>query len=266
MAPLSSSNLHPLIRKLESIAPVSEQERQAIINLPLTVRDLKADQDIVRDQDRPSQCCAILEGFACRYKILPGGKRQIFSFHIPGDIPDLQSIHVEIMDHSLGTVVPSKVAFIAHETIRPFIRAHPRIGDVFWRETLIEAGIFRAWMAGLGRREAYERIAHLFCELYVKFSAIGQTNGSAFAMPLTQAELGDTLGLSTVHVNRTLQALRAKGLIRTRNGNVLVEDWEGLQRAAEFDPTYLHIRQTAGGGPFSLPPRHLGSPPPQPEA
>src|SRR5215207_2377946 len=118
------AHLTPLIRKLQSIAPVSDDEKQAIAALPITVRDLKADADIVRDQDRPSQCCAILEGFACRYKLLPGGRRQIMSFYIPGDIPDLQSLHLEIMDHSLATVVASKVTFIPHEVIRSFLRAH----------------------------------------------------------------------------------------------------------------------------------------------
>src|SRR5215207_5573083 len=127
----ANSHLEPLIRRLESIAPVSDEERRAIAALPITVRDLRADQDIVRDQDRPSQCCVILEGFACRYKLLPGGRRQIVSFHIPGDIPDLQSLHLEIMDHNLGTVVASKDAFIPHETVRLFLRAHPRIADVW---------------------------------------------------------------------------------------------------------------------------------------
>src|SRR5829696_859265 len=108
MLPASNPDLHPLIRKLESIAPVSDDERRAIAALPIIVRDLKADANIVRDQDRPSQCCVMIEGFACRYKLLPGGRRQIMSFHIPGDIPDLQSLHLEIMDHSLGTVVPAR--------------------------------------------------------------------------------------------------------------------------------------------------------------
>ena len=125
----NEAHLRPLIRRLESIAPVSDDERRAITALPIMVRELKADADIVRDHDRPSQCCAILEGFACRYKVLPEGRRQIMSFHIPGDIPDLQSLHLEIMDHSLATIVPSKVAFIPHEAVRtsPFarIRASP---------------------------------------------------------------------------------------------------------------------------------------------
>jgi CRP-like cAMP-binding protein len=241
----SPQHAQPLIRKLESIAPVSDDERQAILSLPMTVRDLKADQDIVRDQDRPSQCCLMLEGFACRYKVLPGGKRQIFSFHIPGDIPDLLSLHLEVMDHSLGTLVPSKVAFIPHETMRGFIRAQPRIGEVFWRETLIDAAIFREWVANVGRREAYERLAHLFCELFVRVSSVGLNHDNSYAMPITQAELADATGLSTVHVNRTMQELRANGLIKTHNGRIFIQDWEALQAAAEFDPTYLHIRKAA---------------------
>src|SRR3954467_6303602 len=170
--PVPNAKLAPLILRLESIASLSEEERQAIVALPMTVRDLKADQDIVRDQDRPSQCCLILEGWGFRYKILEGGKRQIFSFHIAGDIPDLQSLHLQVMDHSLATLVPSKVAFIPHETVRAFIRAHPRIGDAFWRDTLIEAAVFREWRAGIGRREASARIAHLFCELFVRLKAV----------------------------------------------------------------------------------------------
>src|SRR4051812_44308961 len=148
--PSDEAHLTPLIRRLESIAPVSVDERRAITALPILVRELKADADIVRDHDRPSQCCAILEGFACRYKVLPEGRRQIMSFHIPGDIPDLQSLHLEIMDHSLATVVPTKVAFIPHEAVRTFLRAHPRIADIFWRETLIDAAVFREWVVNVG--------------------------------------------------------------------------------------------------------------------
>jgi CRP-like cAMP-binding protein len=249
MLPQSNpDDLHPLIRKLESIAPVSGDERQAIIALPITVRNLKAHADIVRDQDRPSQCCAILEGFACRYKLLPAGRRQIMSFHIPGDIPDLQSLHLEIMDHSLATLVASRVAFIPHEALRSFLRAHPRIADVFWRDTLIDAGIFRQWIVGLGRRDAYARIAHILCEVYVRLRAVGLVNGQTFTLPITQAELGDATGVSTVHVNRILQELRGNGLIATPKGGggqVMIKDWDGLQKVGEFDPTYLHLKKKA---------------------
>jgi CRP-like cAMP-binding protein len=245
MFPAPNADLHPLVRKLESIVALTDEERGAVLRLRVTVRVLKADQDIVRDQDRPSQCCLILDGFAFRYKTLPGGKRQILSFHIPGDIPDLQSLHLEIMDHSLGTLTATKVALIPHDTVRAFVRAHPRIGDVFWRDTLIDAAVFREWVTNVGRREAYGRIAHIYCELFVRLSAVGLNNGHSYEMPITQAELADATGLSTVHVNRTMQALRAKGLITTKNGMAVIEDWEGLQQAGEFDPTYLHIRKQA---------------------
>jgi CRP-like cAMP-binding protein len=208
----------------------------------VTLRDLKADQDIVRDHDRPSQCCLILEGFACRYKITPGGKRQIFSFHIPGDIPDMQSIHLSVMDHSLGTLEPSRVAFIPHESVRALNRRYPRIADVFWRDTLIDAAVFREWMAGIGRRSAFARIAHLFCELFLRFKAVGLTNGPGFRLPVTQAEIGDALGLSTVHVNRVIQELRGRKLIGLRGSSVTVPDWDALKEAGEFDPTYLHLQ------------------------
>jgi CRP-like cAMP-binding protein len=242
----ANADLDPLIRKLESIAPVLDDEKRAIAALPITVRDLRGDHDILRDQDRPSQCCVILKGFACRYKVLPGGRRQIVSFHIPGDIPDLQSLHLEVMDHSLATVVASKVAFIPHEAVRSFLRAHPRIADVFWRDTLIDAAVFREWVVNVGRREAYGRISHLLCEVYVRLKAVGLANGQAFEMPVTQAELGDATGMSTVHVNRTLQELRRGGLISTpKSGRVVIEKWDGLQHAGEFDATYLHIKNQA---------------------
>src|SRR3954471_5102138 len=224
---------------------LSGEEREALAKLPVMVRELRADQDIVRDHDRPSQCCAILRGFAFRYKVLEGGKRQIFSFHIPGDLPDLQSLHLNVMDHSLATLVDSEVAFVTHDNMRKFIRAFPRIGEIFWRDTLIDAAVFREWMAGIGRRDAYARIAHLFCELFVRHKAVGLANGEAFPMPITQAEIGDALGLSTVHVNRTLQDLRANGLVRSRNGSLVVEHWEALKEAGGFDPTYLHMRKEA---------------------
>jgi CRP-like cAMP-binding protein len=149
------------------------------------------------------------------------------------------------MDHSLGTLTQSKLAFLSHDTVRDLIRRCPRIGDAFWRDTLIDAAVFREWILGLGRREAYGRIAHLLCELYVRLRSVGLTNGHAYELPLTQAELGDALGISTVHVNRILQDLRGEGLITLQAGSLTVLDWEGLKAAGEFDPAYLHLRKEA---------------------
>ena len=149
------------------------------------------------------------------------------------------------MDHSLGTLSACKVMYVPHETVRDLVRRCPRIGDVFWRETLIDAAVFREWIMNLGRREAYGRMAHLLCEFYVRLRAVGLTNGPAYEFPLTQAELADATGLSAVHVNRTLQELRGEGLITLRNGSLTVLDWDRLREAGEFDPTYLHLRKEA---------------------
>src|SRR5215210_1772831 len=153
------AELHPehniLFRKLRSISPLSEDEKHCLLTLPLHVRSVGPDQDIVREGDRPAHCCLVIEGFACRYKFTHEGKRQIFSFHTPGDIPDLQSLHLKTMDHSLGTLTRCKVAFIPHESIANLTRRCPRVGDILWRETLIDAAVFREWMIGIGRRSAY---------------------------------------------------------------------------------------------------------------
>jgi CRP-like cAMP-binding protein len=237
--------IHPhttaLIRKLESIAPLAPEERAAILRLPLRLHMIAADQDIVCEGDTPSECCLVVEGFACRYNLTDEGKRQIHSFHISGDIPDLQSLHLDVMDHSLGTLVPSRLAFIQHDDLRSLMRSHPRLGDLFWRDTLIDSAVFRQWMIGLGRRTAHGRIAHLLCELLVRLRAVELVEDHAFNLPVTQAELGDALGLSTVHVNRVLQDLRGENLIALHGGSLKVLDWEGLQNAGEFDPTYLHL-------------------------
>ena len=237
----SPPDQHPLVRKLESITDLTPEERQALLDLPMKVQAIGADQDIVREGDRPSRCCLVLQGFACRYKMTLPGKRQIMAFHISGDIPDLQSLHLSILDHSLGTITPCEVGFIRHEDVRDLVRRFPRIGDAFWRDTLVDAAIFRAWMVGMGRREAYGRIAHLLCELLVRLRAVELADDHAFNLPVTQAELGDALGLSTVHVNRVLQELRGNDLITLRGGFLTVLDWDGLKTAGEFDPAYLQL-------------------------
>jgi len=239
------SQAHPLVRKLESVLELSAAEREAIEALPLAPRTLKADQDIVRAYDQPAQCCLILEGFALRYKLMDGGKRQIFSFHIAGDIPDLHSLHLEVMDHNIGTLAGSRVAFIPHDAMRSLMANHPRVGDALWRNAFIDAALSREWMASIGRREAYGRIAHLMCELFLRLRTIGLADGSSFEMPITQEDLGDALGLSSVHVNRTLQELRGNGLVSWTRGCWTVVDWEALKKAAEFDATYLHLRDPA---------------------
>jgi CRP-like cAMP-binding protein len=236
-----------LIRKLESIATLSDEERRAIESLPVRVHHLDARQDIVRDGDQPAHCCLIISGWACRYKLLSEGKRQIFSFHIPGDIPDLQSLHIHTMDHSLATVTKAVVAFIPHESLRARTAKHPKLAALLWRDTLIDAGIFREWMIGMGRRSAFERIAHLFCEMYLKLQSVGLAGDYRCPMPITQVDLADALGLTSVHINRVLKEMRGQTLIALRSSTLVIEAWDELLRVSEFDPTYLHLEKRAAG-------------------
>ncbi|HZH10033.1 MAG TPA: Crp/Fnr family transcriptional regulator [Microvirga sp.] len=234
-----------LIRKLEIIFKLTDDERQAILSLPMQVAVIKADQDIVREGDRPSRSCLILSGFACAYKMTAEGKRQIVSFTLLGDIPDLQSLHLKTLDTSLSTISPCKVGFIPHEALRNLCERYPRITAAFWRETLIDASIFREWVTNVGRREAYRRAAHLLCELLTRLRAVGLAEDDRCDLPITQAEFADALGLTTVHVNRVFQQLRADGLIVTKGTQLYVPDWNRLREVGEFDPTYLHMEAEA---------------------
>lgn len=239
-APLETARL---IAKLETIADLTAEEKQALSRLPYRIRNFEENADLVRQGDAPPEACLLVEGFVCRYKLLGAGRRQIFSFHIAGDIPDLQSLQLKIMDHSLGCLTPVRAAFIPHEPLQVLIRKFPGITTAFWRDTLIDAAVFREWLAGVGRRTARARIAHLICEIYVRMRAVGLAQGPSFELPITQVELADSLGLSPVHVNRVLQDLRKDRLIASRGRFVSIEDWPGLRRAAEFDPDYLHLKQ-----------------------
>ncbi len=237
---------HPLIRKLETQGlRLSEEELAALLGLPMQIESIRADQDIVREGDRPTRSCLILEGYAATYKMTPSGKRQIVAFHIAGDIPDLQSAQLEVLDTSLGTLTPAKLAFIRHEAINEVCERHFRVARALWRQTLIDAAIFREWVVNVGRREALNALAHVMCEFVVRMRSMGLTEGHECELPITQAELGDAMGISTVHVNRTLQELRASGLIRLTGARLTVLDWDRLRAVGEFDPTYLHLHEKA---------------------
>jgi CRP-like cAMP-binding protein len=173
---------------------------------------------------------------------MPEGKRQILSFHIPGDMYDAQSFLLDTMDHCVGTITPARVAVISHSKILELTENFPRIARAIWKETLVNAAIFRQWIASVGRRSAYQRIAHLMCELYVKNQAVARVADNQIEWPITQGEMADALGLSLVHVNRTLQELRSADLIRLKAGTLAVLDWEGLKHAGQFDPCYLHLK------------------------
>ena len=230
---------------MECVLDLSDDERDVLLNLPTQVMDIRADQDLVREGDRPSRSFLLLEGFACVFKVTGDGKRQIMAFHVPGDIPDLHSLHLKVLDMSVVTITPCKVGFIQHEAIRDVCNRYPRIAAALWRDTLIDAAIFREWMINVGRRPAISRLAHILCEMVVRLRTVGLAEDHRCDLPITQTELSDALGLSAVHVNRVLQELRGMGLIQWRSGMLMVLDWEKLKEVGDFDPTYLHVEGEA---------------------
>ncbi len=233
------------MRKLKSIHPLTNEDVAAIASLPLRHKDVPHNVDVVREGDSPNECCLLVDGFLCRYTILGEGQRQIFSFHIPGDIPDLQSLHLDVMDHSLGSLTRCRLAFIPHDAMATVIRERPNLAAAFWRDTLIDAAVFREWLAGIGRRNAHQRIAHLLCELHLRLETVGLAPDSRFPFPVTQIELADALGLTAVHVNRVLQDLRRDGLIVSEGAFIRVLDLTRLTALGDFDETYLHLRAAA---------------------
>ncbi|MGY2461605.1 Crp/Fnr family transcriptional regulator [Vreelandella sulfidaeris] len=234
-----------MISKLELSFPLNSEEKQALLELPIQIVDVKSHQDIVKMGDKPSQCCLLLGGFSCVYKLTREGRRQIMTMHIPGDIPDLQSLHLEVADINIASISACKVGYIQHKDLHRLCERFPRLTSAFWRETLVDAAIFREWLLNIGQREGYARIAHIICELMMRLKAVGLAEDSTFNMPVTQAELADATGMTPVHVNRVLQALRADGLIISDKKQIKIPDWEKLKEAGEFDPLYLHLDEKA---------------------
>jgi CRP-like cAMP-binding protein len=239
----------PLIRSLERIGSLSDAERCVLDAAVARTRQVGAGQDIVREGDRPPECGLILDGFACRYKLLSAGRRQIMSFHIAGDICDLHSFLLEEMDHSIGAVTTCTLGVIPHQTLHTITERHPHLTRLLWRSTLIDAAAFREWMAGIGRKSALGRVAHLLCEILVRLEAVGLAQDGVCELPMTQTDIGDALGLTNVHVNRVLQQLRGKEIITSRQTTLVVNDWGRLKQAAEFVPNYLHLQDGQGSEP-----------------
>jgi CRP-like cAMP-binding protein len=229
-----------LIRRLQVHNDLSPQDLEALQSLPISVREFPAHATIVKEGDRPSSCCLIIEGFICRSRVTTDGKRQILSVHVPGDIPDLQSLHLHVLDHDIWTSAPSKVGFISHESLRDISTARPGITNAFWRETLIDAAIFREWIVNVGRRDARASMAHFLIEQGERLRAVGIGTGDEFQLPLTQIELADALGLTPVHVNRVLQSLRKDNLVEVNKDQVRLLAPQRLKEIAGFERVYLH--------------------------
>ena len=233
---------NPLIDKLSRFVALAEADRNVVDRVTSQrIRQFAAREDVIREGDRPQYINLILAGWACRYKVLEDGRRQMIAIFLPGDMCDLNVFVLSQMDHSIGAITPITVSEIARSGFDELMRSHMRLPTALWWEQLVAAATQREWAVNLGQRDAIERTSHLFCELFVRLRAVGLTDGTSCEMPLTQADLAEATGLSPVHVNRTLQELRRLGLIILKDRTLTIPNFDALSDIALFNPNYLHL-------------------------
>lgn len=230
----------PLVAKLETLASLSAEDVTDLRALAENSREMEARRNIIREGDRPDHVHLVIDGWACRYKLLPDGARQITAFLIPGDFCDLHVRVLGQMDHSIATLTAGRVAFIERNRMEALTQ-RPTLLRAFWWSTLVDEAVLRAWIVNAGRRDAQQAIGHLMCELYVRMRNVGLTTDHSYELPLTQEEIADALGLTPVHVNRVLQRMRSEELISLKGGQLTIHDYRRLQKVSGFSPNYLHV-------------------------
>lgn len=232
-----------LLLKLRARDLVTGEEEAVLRAAVAEIHEYPAGRTIVRTGTTLSASTLLVEGIVCRYKDLADGQRQIMELHVAGDFVDLHGFLLKQLDHNVGAMTAVKIASVAHDALRGITETHPHLGRMLWFSTLLDAAIHREKILSIGRRSALARIAHIFCELLVRLRMVGLASDAGYSLPLTQADLADVTGLTSVHVNRMLKKLRDDDLLTFRGGKVTIGDWERLQRVAEFDPTYLHLER-----------------------
>lgn len=243
MPDLNDHPLRRLVRQFELHSPLSAPARQAILDLPFQLKSLEAGSYLVREGDRPLTCAVLLAGFAYRQKETSGGLRQIVSLHIPGEALDLQQLSLAVADHSVQMLTRGEVAIIEQAHLRRLMRANAEVANAVFTAVLIEGSIFREWVLNVGRRDARTRMAHLLCEFALRMEKAGLAggDGEGFELPITQEQLADAVGLTPVHVNRTLKALEATGLITRNKRNIAFPSWQRMRDVGDFNQRYLHL-------------------------
>jgi CRP-like cAMP-binding protein len=227
--------------KLAKHSPLDAEDQAAIASMQYVARTVEAGGYLIREGDEPEYCCIVVTGFAYRHKLTGEGQRQILAIHMAGDIVDLHNIFLDISDHNVQALTRSEVAFVPRRVIQSVIEERPHVGRALWTETLIDASIFREWVLNVGRRPAIARIAHLLCEFALRLEAAGLAEGGSYDLPMTQEQIADAAGLTSVHVNRVLQELGRMGLIERSRRSVTIPDWERLRKIGDFNSRYLHL-------------------------
>ena len=240
---VSARPLAPLLRKLEYSGQLGAGDRAAVLALPCTLKVIEPRGFIVREGDQATHSCLLRSGFVYRHKIVADGARQICSIHMAGDMVDLQNSLLGTADHNVQALTRAEVAFIPRGAIRQIAFDRPAVGMAMWHDTLVDGSIFREWIANVGRRNSRTRLAHLLCEFSLRLEAAGLGEHLNYTLPMTQEQLADCTGLTSVHVNRTVRGLEMDGIISRTKRTVTVSDWKRLAAEGDFTSGYLHLRQ-----------------------
>ena len=232
-----------LTRKLKEHSSLDAEDVAALSRLSYQRRHLDANEDLIRQGDKPDVAALVMSGMVGRYHLMKDGRRQYLSFHKRGDLPDAQSLFLDRMDHAVCAIGEAEMVLIPHVQVREMFKRRPAVGFAIWRETLIDAAIFREAITNNSSRSPRARMAHLFCEIYYRARASGLIDGNSCDLPLSQIQIGETLGMAIATVNRTLQALRRAKLIEFKGGRLTVKDWPRLALQGDFNPDYLHLKR-----------------------
>jgi CRP-like cAMP-binding protein len=232
---------NPLVRKLEGFGPLSELDRTVLERISANAQLIGPRIDLIREGDPPDGVILVMEGIACRQKHRANGARQITAYLVPGDSCDLDVALLDRMDHTITTLSACRVVRIPSDVVRRLLKDHPTVARALRMSTLVDEATLREWLVNVGCRSAIERIAHLFCELLVRLQVVGFASEDSYEFPVTQLDLADTVGLSNVHVNRSLQELRRKGVIEFKGKTLKILDRQRLKTIAEFNAKYLHL-------------------------
>ncbi len=207
-------------------------------------RIVAARRDVVSEGATPRFVNFVLDGWGCRYRQMPDGRRQMLSLMLPGDVCDANIQVLARMDHSIGAITQMTIAEVAPDAFSELIARHESIAHAVWWNDHVASATHREWIASLGLRTARERIAQLFCEVHFRLRLVGRCVAQTCEFPLTQADVAEATGLTPVHVNRMVQELRRERLIEWAGRTLTILDLDALCEVAQFAPAYLHLDRT----------------------
>lgn len=239
----SRQERHALATVVRKFIDLTEDDLHAIYRVPVWVHSLLAGGEIMKDGVHLVYCCVLLDGFAIHHKTIASGKRQIISVSLPGEMSDLQNIYLSKSDHSISALSDVKIGYIRQSDMRRLLQSNPRVADVLWREAVIDTAISRGWLIRMGMGDAVLRIAHFFCEMYMRLRAAGLAKNFSVPFPFTQSQIGEALGLTDVHVNRSISTLRSSKALMVARRSLTILDWARLAELGGFDPSYLHLER-----------------------